>query len=67
VFSGLVIANGTWIFIVIPLAESTGWGFSETSTGPIWTINFIFTAVSIVRSYCWRRLFNWLEVKGYVK
>jgi len=67
VLSGLVIANITWIVVVIPIAKATGWGFQETHTGPIWVVNCIFTAVSIVRSYFWRRLFNWLELKNYVR
>ncbi|MHC4649035.1 MAG: DUF7220 family protein [Planctomycetota bacterium] len=57
----------TWMFIILPLAQVNGWGFYETKTGPIWAVNCVFTAVSIVRSYCWRRLFNWLELKGYVR
>lgn len=61
VFTGLVIANLTWMFIVLPLAKHFGWGMYETRTGPIWITNGIFTVVSIVRSYFWRRTFNFLE------
>ena len=60
--SGLVIANLVWLFIVLPLAQVTGWEFYETRTGPIWIVNGIFTAVSIVRNYFWRRMFNLFEV-----
>jgi hypothetical protein len=30
-------------------------------------ITCIFTVISVMRSYFWRRLFNRLEIKGYVK
>ena len=65
--SGLIIANCTWLLIILPLAKTNGWEFYETRTGPIWAVNIVFTLVSIIRNYCWRRLFNWFELKGYVK
>lgn len=59
--SGLIIANLTWLYIVLPLADMYNWGMYETRTGPIWAVNIIFTAVSMIRGYFWRRLFNWRE------
>jgi hypothetical protein len=61
VLSGLLTANLTWIYIVAPI-----YGFTN-GKHEILMINLIFTVVSIIRGYFWRRLFNWLEKKGYGK
>lgn len=31
--------------------------------GQSWTITFIYTVVSVIRSYIWRRIFNFFIVK----
>lgn len=59
--SGLLTANLTWVFIIAPI-----WGFHNTRD-EVLAINLIFTVVSIIRSYFWRRLFNWLERNGHGK
>ncbi len=28
-----------------------------------WSITFVYTVVSVIRSYCWRRVFNWFIVR----
>lgn len=56
-FSGFVIAFIT-ASIVFPL-----FGFHSTPSQNFW-INVIFTVVSLIRSYFWRRLFNWLHSTG---
>ena len=65
-FSGLITANLVWVYIVIPLANQTGWQMTEARTEAIWIVNCIFTLVSLIRGYLWRRLFNWLELRGIV-
>jgi len=47
--SGFLLAWAAYAFIVIPVP-----GFSES---PFWVTSF-FTAISIVRSFFWRRFFN---------
>ena len=54
---GLAVAiAANWV--VLPL-----FGFPATLSQSFW-IAVIFTAVSVVRSYWVRRLFNWMHVKG---
>jgi uncharacterized membrane protein YccC len=54
---GLVVAvAANWI--VLPW-----FGFPATLSQSLW-IAVIFTAVSVVRGYYVRRLFNWLHTKG---
>jgi len=56
--SGLAISYLTWVLIVAPI-----WGF-DLPVHEIFTINILFTLVSIFRGYLWRRAFNWIHVKG---
>ncbi len=44
--------------VVLPLCH-----IAETAEQNV-ELTLIFTVISIVRSYCMRRLFNWLSVKG---
>lgn len=57
VLSGLLTANLTWVFVVAPL-----YGFTN-GAHEVLAINLIFTVVSFVRGYLWRRLFNWLATR----
>lgn len=60
--SGIITANLTWIFIVEPI-----YGFNEPFLAVL-GINLIFTIVSIIRGFFWRRLFNWFErTKGWFR
>jgi hypothetical protein len=59
VLSGLLTANLTWIYVIAPT-----WGF-HNGKHEVLAINIIFTIVSIIRGLVWRRLFNWLEKKGW--
>ena len=61
--SGLLTANLAWWWIVIPLYPA----LNTESAGNIFIVNLIFTAISIIRGLCWRRLFVWLRVKGLWK
>jgi hypothetical protein len=55
--SGIATANLTWWWVVVPLFPALG----AESGGNVFAVNLIFTAVSIVRGYIWRRTFNWWE------
>lgn len=39
------------------------WGFHASLTDNL-AITSLFTAVSLIRSYWWRRFFNWLDNKN---
>jgi hypothetical protein len=56
-------ASGMLVSFFLSLAVLPMFGF-PASAGQAFGITFIFTVVSIVRSYFWRRLFNWLHVTG---
>lgn len=62
--SGILIAMCLWNFIVVPLLD-TGFNYSQVDNNFLITI--MFTGVSIIRGFFWRRMFNWLELKGIVK
>ena len=50
--SGFFISLGVWSWAIVPLFEL------PTTRGENLKITLIFTAVSVARSYCWRRVFN---------
>ena len=56
--SGFFIAWATWHFAAAPLFDI------EPAAGQGLGITALFTAVSVVRSYFWRRVFNWLHREG---
>jgi len=49
-FSGFALSYLVWVYVVAPL-----WELDVTYADNFW-ITFIFTVLSLVRSYCWRRL-----------
>lgn len=49
-FSGFALSYLLWVFVVAPL-----WELETTYADNFW-ITCIFTVLSLVRSYCWRRL-----------
>lgn len=57
VASGFVIALLVWTYFIIPVFhfEGLSWSHNLSITG-------IFTIVSIVRGFIWRRIFNWITV-----
>jgi len=55
--------SGFLVSFFLSLAVLPLFGF-PASAGQAFSITMIFTVVSIVRSYFWRRLFNWLHVTG---
>lgn len=67
VFSGLITAYFTWIWIVIPMSTNYNWDMNDLVITQIFAINLIFTAISIARGHFWRRAFNELERRGIVK
>lgn len=56
--SGFIVALVIWTFLVIPV-----FGFEGLSWGDNLSITAIFTVSSIIRGYCWRRLFNTVTKK----
>lgn len=66
VISGLVFAFFTWTYIMIPLSVKFNWDMNHLKIAQVFLFNSIFTVISIVRGYSWRRFFNWLEFKGIV-
>ena len=48
-FSGFALSYLTWVFVVAPL-----WELDVTPADNFW-ITCIFTVLSLVRSYTWRR------------
>lgn len=50
--SGFITAFLTWQFLVIPI-----WDI-ETTLGDNLTITALFTVISVIRGYLWRRYFN---------
>lgn len=59
--SGFIVSMMVWQFVVAPLYNI------PVTLGQNLGITSIFTVVSIARSYAWRRLFNWLTVRHFVK
>ena len=55
--SGFIVAMLVWQLIAAPL-----FGYEVTLYDNFW-LTMIFTVVSVVRSYFWRRLFNYYIVK----
>lgn len=53
--SGFLLSMGLWQFVLAP-----HFGY-EVTLADNFQLTLIFTLVSIVRSYLWRRLFNWLQ------
>jgi hypothetical protein len=50
--SGIIISMGTWEFIIAPM-----WGFTTSFADNI-QITVIYTTISMVRGYTWRRMFT---------
>ncbi len=55
--SGFIVAMLTWQLVAAPL-----FGYEVTLYDNFW-LTMIFTVVSVIRSYFWRRLFNHYIVK----
>jgi len=67
--SGFILAYSTWLFVIIPLIEK---GYLSIDDSLI--ITSIFTVITFVRSYFWRRMFTtkkihliaeWLQAEWY--
>lgn len=57
VLSGFLLSLIVWYIIIIPVFNI------DTNFGENFLIVCIFTTVSIIRGYLWRRLFNKLHIK----
>ena len=56
--SGLVISYFTWMFLITPFGRTMNWDFNHLIAIQVFTINSVFTTVSIIRGYLWRRAFE---------
>lgn len=52
VFSGFVLSFFIWIWVIVPIWQI------PVDMGESAAINLVFTVVSVIRGYCWRRWFN---------
>lgn len=55
--SGFILAMLTWTYIIAPL-----YGFTSGFVTNL-QITSIYTVVSVIHSYFWRRYFNWRYIK----
>lgn len=56
-------ASGLLISIAAGMVVYPMFGY-DVPLHQVTAITFIFTGISIVRGYCWRRLYNWLDHHG---
>lgn len=61
VISGIITALLAWKYIIEPWSVSFCWDMNRMTIMQIVIMNGIFTIVSVVRGYFWRRLFNALS------
>ena len=60
--SGLILAVFIWKYVVIPIyIKGLGLDMNNLSMLAVFGVNIIFTIVSVIRGFCWRRLFNGRE------
>src|SRR5271155_2776291 len=61
--SAIEVITGTTVGLIVSWVIGQYWIYPEFGWHPSMTQNFLmtssFTVVSIIRSYLWRRLFNW--------
>lgn len=55
--SGFIISLIVWIYLIIPIFSI------QTQFGDNLMITGMFTVISVIRGYCFRRLFNWIHYK----
>lgn len=58
--SGFLISLMLWAFVVSPL-----WGYDSDIHDTL-SITALFTAVSVLRGYLWRRYFNLRAIRRYL-
>ena len=56
--SGVLCALLAWKYIVIPWVQLLDIDLETMSIGLVVAMNGVFTVVSVVRGYAWRRFFN---------
>ncbi len=61
--SGIITANLCWHFIIITLYPA----LNTQSKTDVFMINLIFTFISILRGFLWRRIFVWMRIKNLWK
>lgn len=63
--TGILTAYLTWIYLVNPSAALLECDLNALGTFHILLINGLFTVVSVVRGYVWRRFFNMFDSVGW--
>lgn len=53
--SGFIVSLIVWIYVIAPI-----WSIDVTMSDNL-NITLIFTVISVIRGYLWRRLFNWWD------
>ena len=53
--SGMVISYFVWVFVLMPIFDI------NVSMYESLEIVAVFTAISVIRGYIWRRIFNWYQ------
>lgn len=59
VSTGFIISTITWLYIIGPMFNI------NSDLKQSLSITFLFTIISIIRGYVWRRLFNSFEIKSF--
>jgi TRAP-type C4-dicarboxylate transport system permease small subunit len=57
-FSGMFVAYLCWEYIVIPWTQMYSIDLNDMAWYMVWIVNGVFTVVSVIRGYLWRRCFN---------
>lgn len=55
--SGIALSLVVWMVIVQPVAEALRWNMNDMLVHQVIAMNLLFTVVSVVRGYFWRRVF----------
>lgn len=54
--SGFILAYLVWAYVVAPMITKGLIAYDDS-----FIITCIFTVVSLIRVYCWRRFYNWWQ------
>lgn len=59
VFSGYVLSFLLWVWVIVPIWQIPVDMYESAA------INLVFTVVSVIRGYIWRRYFNFRDLKKF--
>jgi hypothetical protein len=63
--SGMIISYFVWLFIIKPWIALLNLDLDGLGLLGIWAVNSVFTTVSVVRGWMWRRAFNKADWRNY--